>query len=165
RAGSQPRHQRHRRSRRPRPPLTRPRCRRERRMNPTLTGTTPDTAAPAAFVIDPDIEADAAKFERMLDSYLKGELAEDVFKVFRLANGIYGQRQGGHNQMVRVKLPYGAITPEQLDMMAFIGETYSRGWGHITTRQNVQFHYVQLEKIPEVMRHLGSVGLTTREAC
>ena len=115
--------------------------------------------------IDPEIRADVEKFEEQLGRYLSGDLEEDAFRVFRLNNGVYGQRQGGHNQMVRVKLPYGAITPEQLDMMAFIGETYSRGWGHITTRQNVQFHYVQLEKIPEVMRHLGSVGLNTREAC
>jgi sulfite reductase beta subunit-like hemoprotein len=67
--------------------------------------------------------------------------------------------------MVRIKLPAGTITPEQLDMMAHISETYSRGWGHITTRQNVQVHYVELARVPEVMRHLGSVGLTTREAC
>jgi sulfite reductase (ferredoxin) len=129
-------------------------------MNPVLS-----PQKPATFVVDPEIEADAAKFERLLEQYLAGDLDEDVFRVFRLANGIYGQRQGGHNQMVRIKVPYGNITPEQLDMMAFIGETYSRGWGHITTRQNIQFHFVQLEKAPEVIRHLGSVGLTTREAC
>jgi sulfite reductase (ferredoxin) len=129
-------------------------------MNPVLS-----PQKPATFVVDPEIEADAAKFERLLGQYLAGDLDEDVFRVFRLANGIYGQRQGGHNQMVRIKVPYGNITPEQLDMMAFIGETYSRGWGHITTRQNIQFHFVQLEKAPEVIRHLGSVGLTTREAC
>ena len=71
-----------------------------------------------------------------------------MFRVFRLNNGIYGQRQGGHNQMVRVKVPYGSIEPDQLEMLAHIGETYSRGWGHITTRQNVQFHFVQLEHVP-----------------
>ena len=101
----------------------------------------------------------------MLARYLSGDLDEDVFRVFRLNNGIYGQRQGGHNQMVRVKVPYGAITPEQLDAMAQLSDQYSRGWGHITTRQNFQFHFVQLEQIPEVMRLLASVGLTTREAC
>ena len=115
--------------------------------------------------IDPGQQADIEKFERVLAGYLDGSIEEDVFRVFRLHNGIYGQRQGGHNQMVRVKIPYGAISPEQLEMMAHIGDTYSRGWGHITTRQNIQFHYVQLEKIPEVMRQLGSVGMTTREAC
>ena len=115
--------------------------------------------------IDPGQLADIEKFERVLAGYLSGEIPEDVFRVFRLHNGIYGQRQGGHHQMVRVKLPYGGITPEQLDMMAHIADTYSRGWGHITTRQNVQFHFVPLERIPEVMRDLAAVGLTTREAC
>jgi sulfite reductase beta subunit-like hemoprotein len=114
---------------------------------------------------DPAQLADIEKFERQLARYLAGELEEDVFRVFRLNNGIYGQRQGGHNQMVRVKIPYGAVTPEQLDAMAHIAETYSRGWGHITTRQNIQFHFVQLERVPEVMRELAAVGLTTREAC
>ncbi|MBV8304715.1 MAG: nitrite/sulfite reductase, partial [Acidimicrobiia bacterium] len=80
-------------------------------------------------------------------------------------NGIYGQRQGGHNQMVRVKVPYGSIQSDQLDMLAHIADTYSRGWGHITTRQNIQFHFVELERVPEVLEDLASVGLTTREAC
>ena len=115
--------------------------------------------------IDLGQAADIAKFESVLQQYLAGEVPEDVFRVFRLNNGIYGQRQGGHNQMVRVKLPYGSITAEQFDTLAHIAETYSRGWGHITTRQNFQFHFVQLEQVPEVMRQLASVGLTTREAC
>jgi len=115
--------------------------------------------------IDLEAAADILKFEEQLQRYLAGDLAEDVFRVFRLNNGIYGQRQGGHDQMVRVKLPYGSISAEQLDLFAHIAETYSRGWGHITTRQNVQFHFVQLERIPEVMRDLAAVGLTSREAC
>ncbi len=119
----------------------------------------------ADLAIDAGTAADIAKFEAQLERYLAGELDDDVFRVFRLNNGIYGQRQGGHNQMVRVKAPYGAITAQQLDRMADIAERYSRGWGHLTTRQNVQFHYVQLEQVPDVMRDLASVGLTTREAC
>jgi sulfite reductase (ferredoxin) len=115
--------------------------------------------------IDPEALADIEKFERMLGRYLAGDLEEDRFRIFRLNNGIYGQRQGGHNQMVRIKVPYGSLQPEQLDMLASIAETYSRGWGHITTRQNIQFHFVQLEQIPAVMRDLASAGLTTREAC
>jgi sulfite reductase (ferredoxin) len=109
--------------------------------------------------------ADAERFQTMLDRYLAGEVEEDVFRVFRLTQGIYGQRQGGHHQMVRVKIPYGSMTPAQLDMMAHVADTYSRGWGHITTRQNIQFHFVQLEQIPQVLRDLASVGMTTREAC
>jgi sulfite reductase beta subunit-like hemoprotein len=116
-------------------------------------------------VIDPAELADIEKFETQLSRYLAGDLEEDVFRVFRLNNGIYGQRQGGHHQMVRVKVPYGAMTPEQLDMCGHIAQEYSRGWGHITTRQNIQFHFVPLERIPAVMRELASVGLTTREAC
>jgi len=115
--------------------------------------------------IDPAQLADITKFETQLRRYLAGELDDDVFRVFRLNNGIYGQRQGGHNQMVRVKIPYGRLTPEQLDMMGHIGDTYSRGWGHITTRQNIQFHFVDLETVPAVLRELASVGMTTREAC
>ena len=116
-------------------------------------------------VTDPDISNDIAKFEEMLAGYLAGDVDEDVFRVFRLTNGIYGQRQGGRNQMIRVRMPYGAITADQLDMLGFVAKNYSRQWGHITTRQNIQMHFVQLEQIPEVMKHLGSVGLSTREAC
>jgi sulfite reductase (ferredoxin) len=115
--------------------------------------------------IDPAQLADIAKFETQLARYLSGELDDDVFRVFRLNNGIYGQRQGGHNQMVRVKIPYGRLTPEQLDLMGHIADTYSRGWGHITTRQNIQFHFVDLETVPAVLREIASVGMTTREAC
>src|SRR5215217_7945358 len=109
--------------------------------------------------------ADIQKFEVQLDRFLKGDLDDDVFRVFRLNNGIYGQRQGGHNQMVRIKIPWGGLLPDQLDLMADIADRYSRGWGHITTRQNVQFHFVQLGKVPELMRLMGTVGLTSREAC
>ena len=115
--------------------------------------------------IDPAIRADIEKFEVQLDRYLSGDLDPEAFRVFRLNNGIYGQRQGGTNQMVRVKVPYGSMTPEQLEMMAYIADRYSRGWGHITTRQNIQFHFVQLNDVPDVMEHLASVGLTSREAC
>jgi sulfite reductase (ferredoxin) len=115
--------------------------------------------------IDPEIRADIEKFEEQLERYLAGDLEEDAFRVFRLNNGIYGQRQGGHHQMVRVKVPYGSITAEQLDMFAHIAETYSRGWGHLTTRQNMQFHFVDLEQVPAVLRDMASVGLTSREAC
>jgi sulfite reductase (ferredoxin) len=115
--------------------------------------------------IDPAQLADADKFEAILGEYLAGDIEEDAFRIFRLNNGIYGQRQGGHNQMVRVKVPWGGLLPDQLDLMADVADRYSRGWGHITTRQNVQFHFVQLERVPELMRLLGTVGLTSREAC
>jgi sulfite reductase beta subunit-like hemoprotein len=115
--------------------------------------------------IDAASAADIAKFEVQLSRYLSGELEEDVFRVFRLNNGIYGQRQGGHNQMIRIKAPYGTITAPQLDRMADLATTYSRGWGHLTTRQAIQFHFVQLERVPDLLRDIAVVGLTSREAC
>ncbi|MXW41780.1 MAG: nitrite/sulfite reductase [Acidimicrobiia bacterium] len=116
-------------------------------------------------VIDPDQQADIHKFEQMLARYKAGEVPEDVMRVFRLNNGIYGQRQGGTRQMVRIKIPAGIIQPAHFEALAHIARTHSRGWGHITTRQNIQFHFVELDEVPEVMRILAAVGLTTREAC
>ena len=127
--------------------------------------TTPTSTAPDTAPVDPEVQADIDKFREQLARYQLGELDQDVFRVFRLNNGIYGQRQGGTAQMVRVKVPYGSMTPEQLEMIGFLCDRYSRGWGHITTRQNIQFHFVELNDIPDVMQHLASVGLTTREAC
>jgi sulfite reductase (ferredoxin) len=119
--------------------------------------------------IDRDLHAeqlrDIERFEAAIADYLDGTMPEDVFRVMRLNNGIYGQRQGGTNQMIRIKLPAGSITPEQLDLMGELATDYSRGWGHITTRQNIQFHFVELRRLPDVMRRLAVVGLTSREAC
>jgi sulfite reductase beta subunit-like hemoprotein len=114
--------------------------------------------------LTPEFEEDCRRFDEGLRGYLDGQIEEDTFRVFRLGYGIYGQRQGGRNQMLRVKVPYGRITPEQLEVFAYVAETYSRGWGHLTTRQNIQFHFVQLEQVPEILRLLASAGLTTREA-
>ncbi|MCZ7525346.1 MAG: nitrite/sulfite reductase [Acidimicrobiia bacterium] len=115
--------------------------------------------------LDPEVSAELDTYEATLGEYLVGDLDPDVFRVFRLTHGIYGQRQGGHHQMVRVKVPHGRLDPEQLEVLAHVADGYSRGWGHLTTRQNVQFHFVALERTPEVLRLLASVGLTTREAC
>lgn len=115
--------------------------------------------------IDPAIADDIAKFETMVERYLADDLGEDEFRIFRLNNGIYGQRQKGHNQMVRIKFPYGAATPEQLEVLGHIADTYSRGWAHLTTRQNIQLHFVQLEQVVPLLREIAQVGLTTREAC
>ena len=134
--------------------------------SPTAPEPSEPTAPPAARVgVDPDIRADVDKYKQQYLRYLTGEMDDEVFRVFRLTNGIYGQRQGGTNQMVRVKVPYGSIGPDQLEMIGWIVDNYSRGWGHITTRQNIQFHFVQLDQIPDVLEHLASVGLSTREAC
>src|SRR4029453_759499 len=115
--------------------------------------------------LDTEIEEELVKFEDGVQRYLAGEIDDDTFRVFRLNQGIYGQRQGGHNQMLRVKIPFGKVEPDQLEMLGYLAENYSRGWGHLTTRQNVQFHFVQLEQVGEALRLLASVGLTSREAC
>ena len=77
--------------------------------------------------IHPEMEADITKFEEMLADYQAGRIPEDVFRVFRLNNGIYGQRQGGTSQMVRVKVPYGAMTADQLDLLADVVEDTGGG--------------------------------------
>ena len=115
--------------------------------------------------LDPVIAEELDIFEHTTSEYLDGRVDEDAFRVFRLNHGVYGQRQGGRNQMLRVKIPHGRVTAEQLDTFAYIADTYSRGWGHITTRQNMQFHFIQLEQAPEILRLMASVGLTSREAC
>ncbi|MGZ6927671.1 MAG: nitrite/sulfite reductase [Acidimicrobiia bacterium] len=115
--------------------------------------------------LDPEVDDEITRFATAIDEYLAGDLDEDVFRVSRLNQGIYGQRQGGTNQMVRVKVPYGRLNAEQLEMLATISDDFSRGWGHLTTRQNAQFHFVELRDTPEVLRRLASVGLTSREAC
>src|SRR5262245_3383173 len=93
-----------------------------------------------------------------------GEWSPDQFKKFRLVRGTYGQRQADVN-MVRVKIPQGILTAEQLDVLGTIAERYSRGFGHVTTRQNIQFHFCRLGEMPELQLRLAAVGLTTREAC
>lgn len=79
--------------------------------------------------------------------------------------GTYGQRQTGDIQMLRVKIPQGVLSASQLEALADVGERYSRGFGHITTRQNVQFHFMKLHDVEPAMRRLADTGLTTREAC
>jgi len=103
-------------------------------------------------------------FGLQVSRYQNKEIPEDKFKRYRLQNGIYGQRQPGA-QMVRVKIPTGLLDAEKLRCLANIAENYATGIGHVTTRQDIQFHYVALENVTKVMTELLDVGLTTREAC
>ncbi len=109
--------------------------------------------------------ADIDEFVRVLGQYERGEITPDQWRTFRLVRGTYGQRQAEDAQMLRIKIPQGLLTTSQLYAMADIGEKYSRGFGHITTRQNVQFHFVKLHDVEPAMRELADTGLTTREAC
>lgn len=109
-------------------------------------------------------QADLDEFVAVLERYERGEMSPDDFRRFRLVRGIYGQRQQGA-QMVRCKVPQGILLARQMERMADVAERYSRGLGHVTTRQNVQFHFVKLADCPAAMADLAAVGLTTREAC
>ena len=124
-----------------------------------------DVASLKIRPLDPEIDAELDRFEDGVRRYLAGEIDDDAFRVFRLSQGIYGQRQGGYNQMVRVRVPHGRLEADHLEMIAHVVDNYSRGWAHFTTRQNLQFHFVQLQQVGEVLRLLASVGLTSREAC
>src|SRR5918992_3216425 len=110
-------------------------------------------------------EADIDEFVATLEKFESGELTPDQWRMFRLVRGTYGQRQSGDVQMLRIKIPQGVLTAPQLEALAQVGERYSRGFGHITTRQNIQFHFVKLHDVEPAMRILADAGLTTREAC
>jgi sulfite reductase beta subunit-like hemoprotein len=110
-------------------------------------------------------ESEIDEFVATLERFERGNLTPDEWRAFRLIRGTYGQRQTGDVQMLRVKIPQGIATAEQLQALADVGETWSRGFGHITTRENVQFPFVQLHDVEPAMRRLAAVGLTTREAC
>lgn len=103
-------------------------------------------------------------FENEAMKTLAGEVSNDLFKPFRLQYGIYGQRQPGV-QMVRIKIPFGGISANQLRRVAELADRYATGVGHVTTRQDIQMHFVELKDVPTIMRSLAEVGLTTREAC
>jgi sulfite reductase (NADPH) hemoprotein beta-component len=108
---------------------------------------------------------DVEEFVTTLESYERGELTPDQWRGFRLVRGTYGQRQTGDVQMIRVKVPQGILDGPQLHALADVADEYSRGFGHITTRQNVQFHFLKLHDVEKAMVRLGEAGLTTREAC
>jgi len=103
-------------------------------------------------------------FRRTAESLLAGEITDDQFRPFRLKHGIYGQRQPGV-QMVRCKVPGGLVTAHQLEQFARIADEFGGGRAHVTTRQNVQYHFVPLARVPALMQLLADAGLTTREAC
>jgi sulfite reductase beta subunit-like hemoprotein/uncharacterized protein (UPF0332 family) len=130
-------------------------------------------------------------FEQQMELRKQGKIDEKVFAETRLRRGIYGQRYDNGQRhdgkrvqklklrevikgpdtfwdapgMMRIKIPFGGITPEQLETLADLSEEYSDGVSHVTTRQDIQFHYVHIDDTPSLMRRLAAVGITTREAC
>ena len=140
----------------------------------TSTGqaTTPETIyaeslelAKNSHSIIPFMEDEIVRLEEESAAFVAGERENTEFTPFRLKQGVYGQRQADV-QMIRVKIPGGIITTEAMDALGDFTEKYAPlGKGHITTRENFQFHHIPLDQCPDALRLLGAAGLSTREAC
>lgn len=111
-----------------------------------------------------DLE-EVERFADQVAQYRAGTLDPEDFRRIRLWNGVYGLRGQTDVHMVRIKVPQGRILAQHVEAFAEIADRYSRGFGHVTTRQNLQFHFIKLEEIPDVLRLVTRAGLTTREAC
>ncbi len=113
---------------------------------------------------NPVVQKDILELERKIHEFHGGKLDEEKFRSLRLARGVYGQRQEGV-QMIRIKLPYGKVTSKQLKRICDVSDEYSTGRLHITTRQDIQIHYVDLNRTPELWAELEKDDVTLREAC
>ena len=139
---------------------------------PTTQAATPESIYEKSLELSkntqsiiPFMEDEIVRLEEESAAFVAGERENTEFTPFRLKQGVYGQRQADV-QMIRVKIPGGIITPEQMDAMGEFSTKYAPlGKGHITTRENFQFHHVPLDQCPDGLRLLGSAGLSTREAC
>lgn len=113
---------------------------------------------------DATVRADIELFRAHAEKWVAGEINDDQFRAQRLRRGIYTQRQAGVH-MIRTKVPGGILTARQLDQLAGIADDFGGGKGHLTTRQNMQYHFIPLKDVPDVLHRLADVRLTTREAC
>ena len=113
---------------------------------------------------NPLVEKDIIELEKKISEFKEGKIAEEKFRSLRLARGVYGQRQQGV-QMVRIKLPYGKMTLAQWRRIADVSDEYSTGNLHLTTRQDVQIHFVSLDRTPQLWAELEKDDVTIREAC
>jgi sulfite reductase (ferredoxin) len=113
---------------------------------------------------NPIVEQDIIDLENKIKAFRDGTIHDEKFRSLRLARGVYGQRQPGV-QMVRIKLPFGKVTFKQLLRIADIADEYGSGNLHLTTRQDIQIHYVSLDKTPELWAKLEQDDITLREAC
>jgi sulfite reductase (ferredoxin) len=125
----------------------------------------PETYENVPGHVIPIIEREFDDFDNEAEQFLAGELEEHQFIGFRLKQGVYGQRQPDV-QMIRVKLPFGGVTPDQMDAFASVVEKYAPlNKGHITTRQNIQIHHVPLRDAELLLREIAEAGLSSREGC
>ena len=113
---------------------------------------------------DPIVQKEIIDLERKIALFKDGKIDDERFRSLRLARGVYGQRQEGV-QMIRIKLPFGKVTSEQLVRITKVSDEYSTGRLHITTRQDIQIHYVSLDRTPELWAQLAIDDITLREAC
>ncbi|MAQ76180.1 MAG: nitrite reductase [Aquimarina sp.] len=113
---------------------------------------------------NPVVEKDIIELANKIELFHKGKIDEEKFRSLRLARGVYGQRQEGV-QMIRIKLPYGKVKSNQLRRISDVADEYSTGRLHITTRQDIQIHYVNLDRTPELWAELEKDDVTLREAC
>ena len=120
--------------------------------NPDLTGKQANVAK------------DIIDLEKKIRQFREGTVNEEKFRSLRLARGVYGQRQQGV-QMVRIKIPFGRISPDQLVTIADLSDEFASGTLHATTRQDIQIHYVSLDRTPELWYRLEQSDITLREAC
>jgi len=146
-----------------------------------------------AHLMPPDLAREIDIFETQIELRKQGKIDERVFAETRLRRGVYGQRydngqrhdgvrvqklrlpSGGLTKgpetvwdapgMIRIKIPFGGLNPEQMEVLADLSEEYADGISHVTTRQDIQYHFVHIDGTPSLMRRLAAVGITTREAC
>ncbi|WP_047537551.1 nitrite/sulfite reductase [Methylotenera versatilis] len=102
------------------------------------------------------VEQRVAQFKGQTHRFLNGKLSEDEFRVLRLQNGLYIQR---HAPMLRVAIPYGMLVSKQLRMLAYVARRWDKGYGHFSTRQNIQFNWPRLEDVPEILAKLATVQM------
>src|SRR6202050_5437025 len=113
---------------------------------------------------DSTVREDIELFREQAQLNLSGQLTDDQFRPFRLRRGIYSQRQAGV-QIIRTKVPGGLLTARQMRQLGHIADEFGGGKGHLTTRQNMQYHFVPLAQVADLLHLLADVRLTTREAC
>ena len=113
---------------------------------------------------NPIVERDIIELDKKIREFREGKLPEEKFRSLRLARGVYGQRQQGV-QMVRIKLPYGKMTLAQWKRISDVSDEYATGNLHLTTRQDIQIHFVSLDRTPELWTELEKDHITIREAC
>lgn len=113
---------------------------------------------------DSTVRDDIELFRSYAEKFVAGEITDDQFRAQRLRRGVYSQRQAGV-QMIRTKVPGGNLTAAQMDQLALIADEFGGGKAHLTTRQNIQYHFIPLARVPALLHLLADVRLTTREAC